>query len=515
MTWRRFRALGMALGLLATTLSPMTGIAQEASPAADSPTVAFCGLQDGGGLDRSMTQFELDTYFGGGLPTYSWYPSERGCAADTPFVTFDEAGAFLGFVEPDAPLEEPLQEAAQPAQPEAPTDGGDPVADPETVAPPTDDPASAAPATPAVEAPQDAVEPAATSIPEPTPTPTAAETWTSREGKIAVCLQAFETPVYTEWMTPEEYEQLAAAWVEAGNSGELSPYGLTDIVGLGDMTNFGACTTENGVLKSQDASVICRTVGPNGERIPVYLIPHYSSRSHFRWEDVPDVTGRCPGDPRWSEIGERVDVSWMSYAPIGAPQEMVEAEAARIAEIHRLQESGEIGDFYFPPNDADAWTSETTLGLYEHNVDGPGLNPVCIDHPWGVRTNWLSDAEAADLAAEAAAVARSGVSRDGVITILGPGDPSNHNSCATENGVLKPFDSAVFEVVCRATMDDAEVWVAYPELVRIDQRWKSALDAVPDPVTGACPPVDPGYEPGRRVYDAPALPEDVIVYGGI
>jgi hypothetical protein len=561
------RAGALALALI--VVSPGAVPAALAQETAGSEIVPFCGLQEGIGLDRAMSREELDAYFGGGLPTYAWYPTERGCTADAPYALFDEAGAFLGFTE-DAPS----------ALPGEPADDTDPGQTSETVgtetdmAPVEDEAADEIAATAATvdepeSTPVDALDAESDSLESPPEedqqesqdpesrlqeTPEGETTgeagveqaedpyqiqwdmaqgskskawprfsgyqlegesleslWERRANMIAICANGYGGVLGPLWMDPKEYESFAARWSEhrpEDTFGGFLTLGIASFQGFGDLSNFGSCETENGQLVSPDAYVACQTVGPNGERIPVDAWSNHVP-SIPDWEDTPDINGRCPGDPRWTELGERINYGAF-YAPEDAPVE-VKAERFKLAaDLFGLEDSMQIGDFITAhrTHQGGASLSDT---LYAYGRYKPGTNAVCVvSLPGGgeVRTAFITPEEESDLREEIEAVQPYAELLGDSVQIIGYGDLSNYGSCATQNGVLQPAPDG-FIIVCVDHQPDSEAdYIRIPGLLLAHGEYLRSYDA-PDS-SGVCP--EKG-EPSPVV--APALPENVTVLGGL
>lgn len=133
----------------------------------------------------------------------------------------------------------------------------------------------------------------------------AVQAQTTDEQVTAVCIVAFETAPYVEYLTQEEIAEIEAL-VE--DPAEPPP---PEIVGYPD-PETGSCATENGELKDYDPDVytpVCIPSGPerDGPLVVQWALTHYIiPESDVILADP--VTGACPGSGT-GETGENDDAA--------------------------------------------------------------------------------------------------------------------------------------------------------------------------------------------------------------
>lgn len=114
----------------------------------------------------------------------------------------------------------------------------------------------------------------------------------SDKGLIPVCVQAFESPVYVDYLTQAQIDEIEATWA-AYDQSDIPP---PQITGYPDPTTE-SCATENGVLKDYDPAFSTPVCVPSGPERDGPLVPQFVSNHYLpAYEDVilaDPETGAC------------------------------------------------------------------------------------------------------------------------------------------------------------------------------------------------------------------------------
>jgi len=115
----------------------------------------------------------------------------------------------------------------------------------------------------------------------------------SDDDLIPVCVQAFESPVYVDYLTQAQIDEIEAEWA-AYDYSDIPP---AQIIGYPDPATE-SCATENGVLKAYDPEFFTPVCVPSGPERDGPLVPQFVSNHYLPgYEDViltDPGTGACP-----------------------------------------------------------------------------------------------------------------------------------------------------------------------------------------------------------------------------